>query len=136
MFLVIFFIFILANLGYITYGIRAKVTTLGPKAGTEYLLITYFFVYVKTNKTITVTNIKHFISVVIMAAQNEEEIRIEENPEQRPPEDQRKNNDGCSPIEVLETMRNLIVEMQVFKSYNGKLKKAQQEQQEINEVLL
>jgi hypothetical protein len=33
-------------------------------------------------------------------------------------------------------MRNLIVEMQVFKAANEKLKKAQQKQQEINEVLL
>ena len=33
-------------------------------------------------------------------------------------------------------MRNLIVELQVFKADNEKLKKAQQEQQEINEALL
>jgi len=33
-------------------------------------------------------------------------------------------------------MRNLIVELYVFKANNEKLKKAQQEQQEINEVLL
>jgi hypothetical protein len=33
-------------------------------------------------------------------------------------------------------MRNLIIELQVFKSDNEKLKKEQQEQQEINEVLL
>jgi hypothetical protein len=33
-------------------------------------------------------------------------------------------------------MRNLIVELQVFKAENEKLKKAQQEQQEINEVML
>ena len=33
-------------------------------------------------------------------------------------------------------MMNLIVELQVFKDDNEKLKKAQQEQQEINEVLL
>jgi hypothetical protein len=33
-------------------------------------------------------------------------------------------------------MRSLIVEMKVFKADNEKLKKAQQEQQEINEVLL
>jgi hypothetical protein len=39
-------------------------------------------------------------------------------------------------MEVLETMRNLIVELQFFKADNEKLKKAQQEQQEINEVLL
>ena len=33
-------------------------------------------------------------------------------------------------------MRNLIVELQVFKADNEKLKKVEQEQQEINEVLL
>jgi hypothetical protein len=33
-------------------------------------------------------------------------------------------------------MRNIIMELQVFKADNEKLKKAQQEQQEINEVLL
>ena len=36
----------------------------------------------------------------------------------------------------METMRNLIVELQVFKEENDKLKKAQHEQQEINEVML
>ena len=39
-------------------------------------------------------------------------------------------------MEVLETMRNIIVELQVFKADNEKLKKAWQEHQEINEVLL
>ena len=33
-------------------------------------------------------------------------------------------------------MRNLIVELHIFKDNNEKFKKAQQEQQEINEVLL
>jgi hypothetical protein len=71
-----------------------------------------------------------------MAAQDDAEIRMEENLQQRPPGDPRQNSDGSSPTEVLETMRNLIVELQVFKADNEKLKKAQQEQQEINEVLL
>jgi hypothetical protein len=71
-----------------------------------------------------------------MAAQEGAEIRMEENPQQGPPGDLRQNSDGSSPTEVLETMRNLIVELQVFKADNEKLKKAQQEQQEINEVLL
>jgi hypothetical protein len=71
-----------------------------------------------------------------MAAQDDAEIRLEGNPKQRLPEDPRQNSDGSSPTEVLETMRNLIVELQVFKVDNEKLKKAQQEQQEINEVLL
>ena len=39
-------------------------------------------------------------------------------------------------MEVLETFRNIIVELQIFKPDNEKLKKAQHEQQEINEVLL
>ena len=39
-------------------------------------------------------------------------------------------------MEVLETMRNLIVELRIFKVDNEKLNKAQQEHQEINEVLL
>ena len=71
-----------------------------------------------------------------MAAQECAEIRMEENPQQGHPRDLRQNSDGSSPTEVLETMRNLIVELQVFKVGNEKLKKAQQEQQEINEVLL
>jgi hypothetical protein len=71
-----------------------------------------------------------------MAAQDDAEIRMEGNPEQGPHGDPRQNSDGSSPTEVLETMRNLIVELQVFKVDNEKLKKAQQEQQEINEVLL
>jgi hypothetical protein len=37
---------------------------------------------------------------------------------------------------VFEVHYNLVVELQVFKADNEKLKKAQQEQQEINEVLL
>ena len=73
---------------------------------------------------------------MIMATQNEAEIRLKENPEKRPPEDPRQNSDESSPTKVLETMRNLIVELQVFKADNEKLKKTQEEQKEINEVLL
>jgi hypothetical protein len=62
-----------------------------------------------------------------MATQNEAEIKLEENPEQIPPEELRQSSDGSSPTKVLETMRNLIVELQVFKEDNEKLKKAQQE---------
>jgi hypothetical protein len=79
---------------------------------------------------------KIFISVVIMAAQNEEEIRLEENLDQGPPGEPRQNSEGSSTTQVLETMRNLIVELQAFKADNEKLKKAQEDQQEINEVLL
>jgi hypothetical protein len=65
-----------------------------------------------------------FCFVLIMAAQDDAEIRMEGNPEQRPPGDPRQNSDGSSPTEVLETMRNLIVELQIFKDDNEKLKKA------------
>jgi hypothetical protein len=61
-----------------------------------------------------------------MATQDEAEIRLEENPEKRPPEDQRQNSDEISPIKVLEMMRNIVVELQVFKEDNEKLKKSQQ----------
>ena len=71
-----------------------------------------------------------------MEAQESAEIRMEGNLQQGPPGDPRQNSDGSSPMEVLETMRNLIVELQVFKADNEKLKKAQQEQKEINEVQL
>jgi hypothetical protein len=71
-----------------------------------------------------------------MAARDNAENRMEENPPQGPLGDTRKNSDRSSPTEVLETMRNLIIELQIFKANNEKLKKAQQEQHEINEVLL
>jgi hypothetical protein len=60
-----------------------------------------------------------------MASQEGAEIRMEENLQQGPPGNPRQNNDGSSPREVLETMRNLIVELQVFKVDNEKMKKAQ-----------
>ena len=46
-----------------------------------------------------------------MAAQEGAENMMEENPQQGPPGNLRQNSDGSSPIEVLETMRNLIVEL-------------------------
>jgi hypothetical protein len=46
-----------------------------------------------------------------MAAQEGAEIRMEGNLQQGPPGDPRQNSDGSSPREVLETMRNLIVEL-------------------------
>ena len=45
---------------------------------------------------------------------------MEGNPEQEPHGDPRKNSDGSSPMEVLETMRNPIVELQVLKADNEK----------------
>jgi hypothetical protein len=71
-----------------------------------------------------------------MATQDDAEIKLDGNPEQRHLEETRQNSDGSSPTEFLEMMRNLIVELRVFKVDNEKLKKAHQEQQEINEVLL
>jgi hypothetical protein len=71
-----------------------------------------------------------------MAAQDDAEIRVEGNVEKRPHGDLRQNSDGSPPMEVLETMTILIVELQVLKENNEKLKKAEQEQQEINEVML
>jgi hypothetical protein len=58
-----------------------------------------------------------------MAAQDDAEIRIDGNPEQRCPKKPRLNSDERSPTEVLETMRNLIVQLEVFKDDNEKLKK-------------
>jgi len=81
-----------------------------------------------------VTN-KKFWFVVIMAAQNEEEIRLEENLDQGPLNEHVHNNEGSSATHVLETMRNLIVELQISKSNNEKMKKAQEYQQGINEML-
>jgi hypothetical protein len=52
-----------------------------------------------------------------MATQNEAEMTLED------PKEPRQNSEGSSPTEVLETMRNLIVELQVFKEDNEKLKK-------------
>ena len=59
-----------------------------------------------------------------MAAQDNAENRMKENPRQRPPRDTRQNSYGSSPTEVLETMRNVIVELQILKADNEKLKKA------------
>jgi len=61
-----------------------------------------------------------------MAAQDDIEIRLEGNPKKNPPEDPRQNSDDSSPTKVMEMMRNLIVELQVFKSDNEKMKKVQQ----------
>jgi hypothetical protein len=96
------------------------------KQGQNIYLAHIFPVYVKLTKQLLLQTKNFFFYVLIMATQDEAEIRLEENPEKRPPEDQRQNNDGSSPTEVLETMRNIIVELQVFKEDNEKLKKSQQ----------
>ena len=59
-----------------------------------------------------------------METQEGAEIKMEGNSQQGPPGDPRQNSDGSSPREVLETMRNLIVELHIFKADNEKLKKA------------
>jgi hypothetical protein len=71
-----------------------------------------------------------------METQNEEEFILEENIDQVHPREHRKNSEGILGTQVLETMRNLIVELQAFKADNEKLKKAHEDQQEINEVFL
>jgi hypothetical protein len=126
----------LVNLGYITYGIRVEgYNTWTSKQG-QISLVHFISVKRKTNKNVYCYKHKKNWFVVIMATQNEEEIRLEENPDQGPPKEPRQNNEGSSTTQVLETMRNLIMELQVFKADNEKLKKAQEDQQEINEMLL
>jgi len=71
-----------------------------------------------------------------METQNEEEIRLEENLDQGLPKELGYNSEESSSTQVLETMKNLIVELQVFKENNEKMKKAHEDQQEINEMLL
>jgi hypothetical protein len=60
---------------------------------------------------LVVTNKKPLCFVLIMEAQEGVEISMEGNPQQGPPRDPRQNSDGSSLTELLETMRNLIVEM-------------------------
>jgi hypothetical protein len=62
-----------------------------------------------------------------MVTQNEEEIRLEENPDKGPPKEPGNNSEGILDTQVLETMLNLIVELQVFKTDNEKLKKAHED---------
>jgi len=71
-----------------------------------------------------------------MEAENDEEIRLGENPEQGPSKQPGQNKEGSSTTQVLEKMRNLIVELKIFKSDIEKLKKTQEDQQGINELLL
>jgi hypothetical protein len=46
-----------------------------------------------------------------MVAQEDAETKMEGNPQERPPRDTRQNSDGSSPMELLERMRNLNVEL-------------------------
>jgi hypothetical protein len=77
--------------------------------------LAHIFVYVKLTNHYCYKQKTLFCFVLIMAAQDDAEIRLDGNPEQRPPEDPRQNSDRSSPTEVLETMRNLIVELQFSK---------------------
>ena len=47
----------------------------------------------------------------MMAARDDAAIRMEGNPEQGPHGHPIHNSDGTSPTQVLQTMRNLIVEL-------------------------
>jgi hypothetical protein len=71
-----------------------------------------------------------------MSAQNNEEDKHEGNNNQQTSRDPKHHNESNSMTHVLKTMINLIVELQTFKADNEKLKKAQEEQQEINDILL
>jgi hypothetical protein len=59
-----------------------------------------------------------------MSTKNEEEIRPEEKPNQGLHKEIGNNHKGNSTTQVLKTMKNLIMELQVFKVDNKKLKKA------------
>ena len=60
-----------------------------------------------------------------MASHNRNDVQIEE--------DDHENSEAS---QVLEIMRHLIVEIQIFKAENEQLNKAQEKQQKINEILL
>ena len=69
-----------------------------------------------------------------MASLNEHEDQPE-NHEQVPPTTQ-PTIEHSEASQVLETMSHLIVEIQSYKADNEQLKKAQEKQQEMNEILL
>ena len=69
-----------------------------------------------------------------MASLNENEEQPE-NYEEVPPTAQ-PAIEHSEASQVLETMRHLIVEIQSYKADNEQFKKAQEKQQEINEILL
>ena len=61
---------------------------------------------------------------VTMSVQNGEEGRPGRNNNQEHPRNWKHHDEGSSTTQVLETMRNLIVELQTFKVDIEKLKKA------------
>jgi hypothetical protein len=67
-----------------------------------------------------------------MSTQNGEENNHEGNVNQQNPE---QKSESSSTTQVLETMRSLIVELHTFKDDNEKIKRTQEEQQELNEIL-
>ena len=74
------------------------------------------------------------VTGITMASPIENEDQTK-NPEQAPPTRQ-PTVEHFEAIEVLETMRHLILEIQSYKMDKEQLKKAQEKQQEINEILL
>jgi hypothetical protein len=89
-----------------------------------------------TKKKNIVTNRLCQKKIVNMSTHNGEQDRLERNNNQELTRNPDHHREGISTTKVLEMMRNLIVELQVFKFYNEKLKKVQEDQQEINEMLL
>ena len=69
-----------------------------------------------------------------MASQNDHENIPEEDTQVPHPTQPEPEHYEAS--QVLETVKNLIVELQSFKAKNEQLKKAQEKQQELNEILL
>ena len=69
-----------------------------------------------------------------MTSQNENEDPPEESVHS--PNTMQPEQEHFEAIQVLETMRNLIVEIQSFKAENEQLKRAQEKQQEINKILI
>jgi len=75
------------------------------------------------------------IFFVTMSMQNGEEGRPEGINNQEPPRNIEHHSEGSYATQVLETTRNLIMELHIFKADNEKIKKAQEDQQEINEMV-
>jgi hypothetical protein len=59
-----------------------------------------------------------------MSAQNEEGNKSEGSPNQELLRDPEHNSEGSSTTQFLETMKKIIVELQMFNADNEKLKKA------------
>jgi hypothetical protein len=73
---------------------------------------------------------------VTMLPHNREEGRLECINNQEPPRNRKHQSESNSTTQVLETMRNLIMELQIFKDDNENLKKSHEYQQKVNKTLL